>query len=384
MANVIVCPHCHQEFELADSVRAHIEAEMSARFETSKKKWEEVMRAQLTKEQSVELVALKDAVAKKDADLQKLERQELDFLKQKREFEEKERKFELELERQLAAKKEAWMEEATKQERQLTEVKLLEEQKKNKQLQDRIDDLQRNAKQGSMQVQGDAAEADLKLRLQQQFPLDVIEDVVTGQVGADLIQTVKNSVGASVGTILWESKRTKSFSEDWIAKLKNDQVATKATVAIIATDSLPKETSHFFERKGVWVCHTPLAISLATAIRSQLLAVSQMKVAQKNAEITVSQLYNYVTTSEFKTRVEQIVLTYVDMKTELDKEARALRASLQRREKQLDRMISATAGLYGDVQGIIGPSLPKIEQLELDAGEPTESEQLLLAGLDEV
>ncbi len=380
MSNAITCPHCHQEFEITESLRAHLDAEYKERWEVAKRKLESALRDQLTKEQSVEVSALRDQLDKKNVELLKLEKQELTLRQRERELEEKARKQDLELERKLAENKTKWIDEFKKQEAQLFEVKLLEKEKQMKQMQDTIDSLQRQSKQNSMQVQGDAAEEDLKHRLQLAFPVDLVEDVATGQVGADLLETVRNAVGSPVGSILWESKRTKSFSEDWIGKLKSDQVATKTTIAIIVTDSLPKNSSHFFERKGVWICHTPLAISLATAIRAQLLAVSQMKVAQQNAEITVSQLYNYVTTSEFKTRVEQIVLTYVEMKAELDREARALRVGLQRREKQLDRMIAATAGLYGDVQGIIGPSLPKIEQLELDETQP-QSEQLLLDGL---
>lgn len=381
MSNIITCPHCHTDFEITESLRAHLDAEYREKWVVEKKKWESTFREQLSKEQSLELSTLKEQLEKKNVEVQKLEKQELALRQKERELEEKARKQDLEVERKLAESKDRWMDEFKKQESQLFEVKLLEKEKQMKQMQDTIDNLQRQSKQNSMQVQGDAAEEDLKNRLQLAFPVDLVEDIATGQVGADLIETVRNGIGSPVGTILWENKRTKSFSEDWISKLKSDQVATKTTVAILVTDSLPKGTNHFFERKGVWVCHTPLAISLATAIRSQLLAVSQMKVAQENAGVTISQLYNYVTTSEFKTRVEQIVLTYVEMKTELDREARALRVGLQRREKQLDRMIAATAGLYGDVQGIIGPSLPKIEQLELEGSTESTSEQLLLDGL---
>lgn len=381
MSTTIKCPHCHTDFEITESLRAHLDAEYKERWELAKKRLETAVRDKVSQEQAAELSVVKQQLEKKSAEVRELEKQELSLRQKERDLEEKARKQDLELERKLAESKEQWMTEFKKQEAQLFEVKLLEKEKQMKQMQDTIDNLQRQSKQNSMQVQGDAAEEDLKNRLQVAFPMDLVEDVATGQVGADLIETVRNGVGAAVGSILWERKRTKSFSEDWISKLKSDQVTTKAAVAVIVTDTLPKGTDHFFERKGVWICHTPLALCLAAAIRAQLVAVSQMKVAQKNAEVTVSQLYKYVTASEFKTRVEQIVLTYVEMKTELDREARALRVGLQRREKQLDRMIAATAGLYGDVQGIIGPSLPKIEQLELEESVETMNEQLLLDGL---
>lgn len=388
--STISCPHCHKPVEISSAIRTQLIGEFTQKLQQQratdkialqeqlqqeKKKIEQKITKDFEASQAQALIELKTELQAKTQQIQKLEDQELHLRKREREFEEMQRKQELLLERKLTEEKSKWMTEYKQQEEQLVAIRLQEKDKQMEQLQKTIEELRRQSQQGSMQVQGDAAETDLKSHLQLAFPMDEISDVPTGMQGADLIHIVKNSLQQRVGLLLWERKRTKSFSEQWITKLKSDQVECKADIAILVSDVLPKDSSNFFERKGIWICHTPLAVSFAKALRSQLISVSQMKAAHRNTDVTLSQLYSYVTTPEFKSRVEQLVLTYIDMKQELDREERALRASIQRRTKQLDRLIASTAGLYGDFQGIIGSSLPKVDQLELPA---TDAQQSLL------
>lgn len=388
--STISCPHCHKPVEISSAIRTQLIGEFTQKLQQQratdkialqeqlqqeKKKIEQKITKDFEASQAQALIELKTELQAKTQQIQKLEDQELHLRKREREFEEMQRKQELLLERKLTEEKSKWMTEYKQQEEQLVAIRLQEKDKQMEQLQKTIEELRRQSQQGSMQVQGDAAETDLKSHLQLAFPMDEISDVPTGMQGADLIHIVKNSLQQRVGLLLWERKRTKSFSEQWITKLKSDQVECKADIAILVSDVLPKDSSNFFERKGIWICHTPLAVSFAKALRSQLISVSQMKAAHRNTDVTLSQLYSYVTTPEFKSRVEQLVLTYIDMKQELDREERALRASIQRRTKQLDRLIASTAGLYGDFQGIIGSSLPKVDQLELHA---TDAQQSLL------
>lgn len=388
--STISCPHCHKPVEISSAIRTQLIGEFTQKLQQQratdklalqeqlqqeKKKIEQKITKDFEASRAQALIELKTELQAKTQQIQKLEDQELHLRKREREFEEMQRKQELLLERKLTEEKSKWMTEYKQQEEQLVAIRLQEKDKQMEQLQKTIEELRRQSQQGSMQVQGDAAETDLKSHLQLAFPMDEISDVPTGMQGADLIHIVKNSLQQRVGLLLWERKRTKSFSEQWITKLKSDQVECKADIAILVTDVLPKDSSNFFERKGIWICHTPLAVSFAKALRSQLISISQMKAAHRNTDVTLSQLYSYVTTPEFKSRVEQLVLTYIDMKQELDREERALRASIQRRTKQLDRLIASTAGLYGDFQGIIGSSLPKVDQLELPA---TDAQQSLL------
>jgi hypothetical protein len=55
----------------------------------------------------------------------------------------------------------------------------------------------------------------------------------------------------------------------------------------------------------------------------------------------------------------------MNMKQDLEAEKRSLQRSWSKREKELERVIMSTSSLYGDLQGIIGGSLPTIQQLEL-------------------
>src|SRR5207237_4168490 len=119
--------------------------------------------------------------------------------------------------------------------------KELEEQslraaKKNKQREDmrrQIEDLKRKAEQGSQKLQGDVQELELEKALRERFPRDEIESVKSGARGADVLQKVISDTGQLCGTILWESKRVRNWSDRWIDKLIDDKQAAKADVAVI-------------------------------------------------------------------------------------------------------------------------------------------------------
>lgn len=129
-----------------------------------------------------------------------------------------------------------------------------------------IDELKRKAEQGSQQSQGEVLELELEELLRERFPMDIIEPVAKGELGADVVQQVNGSAQPA-GIILWESKRTKAWSDGWLPKLRDDQRRCGADVALIISQALPKHIEHFDLVDGVWVAHPRYALPVAVALR---------------------------------------------------------------------------------------------------------------------
>jgi hypothetical protein len=251
--------------------------------------------------------------------------------------------------------------------RRITEdhrMKDAEREKKMSDMMRQIEELKLKAEQGSQQTQGEVQELELEKELAALFPGDNIQPVPKGMQGADVIQEVISNKGVLCGSIIWESKRTKGWSDKWIAKLKEDQRAAQADVAVIITQSLPKDIQHFGPMDGVWVTTYACFYGLAYLIRQKLseIALTKTLVAGKNEKADI--IFNYLTGVGFRQRVEAIVEVFSDMKKELEKEKIVTQRVWAKKEKQLQTVLYNTAGLYGDLQGFIGPSMQTIPALE--------------------
>ncbi len=229
--------------------------------------------------------------------------------------------------------------------------------------------------QGSQQTQGDVLELELEGMFKREFPFDVIEAVSTGVRGGDIIQTVKTQSGRTCGIILWETKRVKNWSDSWIAKLKDDQRDAKADLAVLVSEALPPGFHHFRQINGVWVTDIPSALSLALALRMALIQTANAKEVESGKDDKKDLIYRYVTGPEFRNRVTAIVEGFRAMKEDLESERRAMQKIWASREKQIERIISNTAGMYGDLEGLAGPSLPQIKILELPEANQDENKQ---------
>ena len=212
-------------------------------------------------------------------------------------------------------------------------------------------------------------EADLEESLREAFPPDAIEPVATGQRGADLLQKVRDARGAAVGGILWEIKNTKVFSDKWLGKLREDQRACGADIAVIVTKAMPDGIASFGQQDGVWIVSPSLAPALAGALRHGLLETARARVASDNQNEKQAALYAYLSGLEFKQRIESILEPLLALHAEQEKDRRAIEAGWARKEKALRQAITGLAQLYGGVSGVVGGVLPRIEQLELPAPE---------------
>jgi hypothetical protein len=366
----ITCPHCQKKIPLTKALTKQIEDRISAEYEAEQKSREKELtsefKAQLAaaKRQAekkakddygLEIGDLRQQVADQEAKLEEGRKQELDLRKRQRELQEKEKTVELDVTRRIDDERKKIETETSDR---LAEEHRAKDVEKDQQLQDlrrQIEDLKRKAEQGSQQSQGEAVEIELE------------QPVAKGARGADVVQHVHSSSGHLCGTIIWESKNTKAWSDSWLEKLKDDQRAIRAEVAALASIALPRDVRHFAQVEGVWVTDFSTVVAVAGALRTMLTQVAMTRLAAEGKSDKMEVLYSYLSGSEFKQRVEAIAEPFVDMRDDLEREKRAAQTSWAKRDKQLERVLQNVAGMYGDMQGIIGKSLPRIDYLELPA-----------------
>jgi hypothetical protein len=289
---------------------------------------------------------------------------ELELRKEKRALQQERDKLALEVSRQVDDERASIIEEAV---RRTQEQYRLKDAEKDRKLQDALrvnDELRRKLEQGSQQTQGEVLEAALEELLKSHFPTDVIEPIAKGARGGDLLQHVYARSGHCAGTILWESKNTKSWNEAWIEKLQDDQRSAKADVAVLVSSVLPKDVSGCGLRDGIWVADARVSLGLAMALRNSMVDLALAKRLATGKTEALEVLFAYVTGSEFRHRVEAIVRTFIDMQAELDEEKRVAARRWARREKQITRVVDCTSGMYGDLQGMLGATLPSIAVLQ--------------------
>lgn len=354
----------------------NIDEQVSKKLEAEKTKLLATAKEEAAKKMELEMQDLKKADAEKEKELEEMRKKAIESMDKARELESKDKKRELEYAQKLDDASKKIVEQAKQEADEASKMRLAEKDKQMEQLKKALEEANKKAEQGSMQIQGDAQETDLKLALQTSFTTDTIEDVPTGIRGADLVQTVISPMGQKQGVILWESKNTKVWNAEWIKKLKDDQANIKADVVIIATQVLPEGIDTFGFRDGVWITAYKYALPLVAALRYQLSEMSRIKQSFVGKDAKMELLYNYLGGAEFKNRIETIVLAFVSLKSGLDAEKRAMEKIWNKREKEIDRVIKNTTGFYGDLEGIMGAAaLPSIKALELPSGEDEVQEE---------
>jgi hypothetical protein len=335
------------------------------RLQSEKLNLEKKIKEDMSNQTRVEVEDLKNQLTEKTKRVEESQQMELELRKKTRELIEKEQNLELELQRKFDAERLKVQEDTAKR---LADDMRLKAAEKDKQLDDmrrQIEDLKRKAEQGSQQSQGEILELEVEAILRSMFPIDSIEPVPKGMRGGDIIHRVNTQSGASAGIMIWETKRTKSWSDSWIEKLKDDQRAISAEFSIIITQVMPKDTTNLVYIDGVWVVDFATFRGIAVALRTHLLQLFQARAMAVGKGETRDFLYDYLIGVQFKQRIEAIVESFQTMQMDLDREKRAIQKSWAAREQQITKILTSTVGMYGDMQGIIGNSLPKIQQLEL-------------------
>lgn len=378
--NHVSCPKCGTNISLTEALSAEMEekfkAEMQRRmvdqekgFADRARAFEKKLRDQMVGESKLQMDDLKNQLGEKAKKLEEAQKNELDLRKRTRDLEEREKQMALELQRQLDEERKKISEDMSRRIGDEFRMKGLEKDKQLDDLRKQIEEMKRKAEHSSEQRQGEVLELEFESTLRAQFPMDVVEPVAKGVRGADVIQKVILPTGQHAGTIVWELKRTRSWSDGWIEKLKEDQRALRAEFSVIVTQTMPKDQRSLCHVEGVWVCEFPSAMGLGHALRNQLIQVFHAQSASTGKGEKMEFLYNYLTGISFRGRVEAIVEAFRTMQEELDREKRAFQKMWASREQQLLRVLNNTVGMYGDIQGIVGAALAKIETLELEGGD---------------
>jgi len=371
MNDQIICPHCKKPIPLTEALSHQLQEKYQNEY---RQKYKDAMAK---KEQEL-TVKLKEKITKemelqikdKANELEDLRRQNkllqdqlLELNRLIRSLKTENEQKTLEMEKKLVAEQEKIREEEKKRQDETYRLKMLEYDKK---LQDALkanDDLKRKLEQGSQQTQGEVLELELEQTLKREFPQDDIKPVAKGVRGGDIIQVVKNNNGRPCGTIIWESKRTKAWGGDWVAKLKEDRRQAKAEAAVLISSILPEGIKHIGILNGVWVTDYESILGIAIALRENLISLASVKLISVNQKEKSAVLYNYLTSTEFTQRIEAIVEAFTNMQLDIEKEKRWFASKWAKEEKSIRQVIDNTSGMYGDLQSIIGRALNEVKGL---------------------
>lgn len=355
----------NQEKEQLEKERKKQEAIFQA--ETEKRLKEEKERIEKSAFENFEakIKSLEEENLKRKEENTTLKQKELALLKHEAELKEKEENLAFQLEKQLLEKQKVIEEKAREKEREsfeLEKIKLLKQIDDNKKL---AEEMKRKAEQGSMQLQGEVQELAIEDLLSSTYPFDIIQEVPKGVRGADSIQIVKNTLQQDCGSIVYESKRTKNFANDWIDKLKQDQVTCKADIAVLVTQTLPADMDRFGEKNGVWICGFHELKSLSLVLREMLIKTHSVKTSEENKGDKMELLYNYLTSNEFVQNIKRIVENYDGMINQLNAEKKAMYKIWSQREKQIWVVQENISSLFGSIKGIAGKELETSNVLQL-------------------
>jgi len=314
-----------------------------------------------------EIADLQEVLKQRDTKLAAAQNAQAELIKKQRELDDAKRELELTVQKRIQEGLAATRQEAKKEAEDELNLKVKEKDQTIASMQQKIEELKRRAEQGSQQLQGEVQELELEDLLRAKFPFDAIEPVPKGEYGGDVVQRVVGAGGQPSGTILWECKRTKNWSDGWLVKLREDQRTAKAEIAVLVSQILPKGVETFEMVEGVWVTHPRAVLPVAAILRQSLLEIAMARQASEGRQTKTEMIYQYLTGPRFRQRVEAIVEAFSTMQEDLDKERKAIMKQWAKREEQIERVMGATVGMYGDLQGIAGKSLQEIEGLELRA-----------------
>jgi hypothetical protein len=408
----ITCPNCRSEIKLTDSLAAPLIAATRKRYDEqlARKEAEVASREAAIRDQQAQIAVARDAIdaevaakldqergriaaseaqkaqrlvatdmgqkvqeladlnevlKQRDAKLAEAQQAQADLIRKQRELDDAKREMDLTIRKQVQAELGAVRDKAKKEAEDASTLRVRERDEQIASMHRQIEDLRRKAEQGSQQLQGEAQELELESLLRQKFPRDLLEPVPKGEFGGDLIQRVVGPTGQICGAIIWEAKRTKNWSDGWLGKLREDQRAAKADIALIVSHALPKGLQTFDQIDGVWVTEPRCAVAVAIALRESLIALSAARLAGEGQQTKMAVVYQYLTGPRFRHRIEAVVERFSDMQADLDRERKATMRLWAKREEQIRGVVEATAGLYGDLQGIAGRTLQEIEGLEM-------------------
>ncbi|OGE30957.1 hypothetical protein A2631_04730 [Candidatus Daviesbacteria bacterium RIFCSPHIGHO2_01_FULL_44_29] len=362
----IQCPKCHTQISVDEVLRHQIEESVKGDLRDEYNQKYISLKLQLSEQSQKEKLELQEQLSKNKKEIETFRENELILRKKAQELEEKEKNLELEMQRQIDEERKKIQE---KTETEVTEKFHLKEKEKDQlieSLKKSLDEAQRKASVGSQQLQGEVMELELMEILKREFPIDELSEVGKGVRGADLVQLVKDQIGRDAGKIIWESKRTKAFTEEWIVKLKEDMREAKADVSVIVSTILPSGAKFFTQKDGVYITSFDCVLQVAFILRKSLLDIAQTKALSVGKNEKIESLYRYITSSEFAQRIDSMLETYSKMQQTLDKEKMVMQKIWAQRDKEIERLKNNTLSMHGSLSGLIDEPMADIKSLEFE------------------
>lgn len=324
----------------------------------------ELIRNEINEEKALQLQELENELIAKSTQLRELNATKAQLERLRREMEETETRIILQKEKELSERLEAARSSIKEQVQQESFLKLKEREKVIEDLKSKLDEAKRQAEQGSMQLQGEIQELEIIELLREFHPYDEITQSKKGANAADILQVVQTQSGVECGKIYYESKRTKSWSNEWIKKFKNDNLNAKADILVLVTNALPKDIQRYGIIDGVWVCSFNDVKELSLVLRFGLLKLQQVAVVQQGKESKMEALYKYLTSEDFKNVFESILEGFRTLQESHNSEKLKIQRLWKEREKVLERILSNSVEFIGSIKGIAGAAVPEFKSLE--------------------
>lgn len=397
----VKCPKCGSLVNVNEIVEQNLKAQYNAKFLALKDKLDEKERnfnenfkksleAEIAKEkrnlelENIEKAKIleqslkekieaenlaKNEILKKELDeksqkIQEFTKTQIENERLKRENSEMEAKFKLESEKKINEILLTEKDKISKQFADENELKFREKDDKIAEMQKQIAELHRRIEVGSQQAQGEVQELAIEDFLRAKFPLDTITPIGKGVNGADCQQFVMSENLAKCGSILYESKRAKSWSNDWIPKFKKDMTEAKADTGILVTQVMPKDVQNVALIDGVWVCPFGEFRWFSEVVRHNLIELSYAKSANQNSETKMGMLYNYLTSSEFRLQIENIVNAFIELESNLKSEQRAMKKVWKARELSIEKARDNAVAMHMKMRSIAGAEIAEIKELD--------------------
>lgn len=341
-----------------------INKQVGDKLKAEKMSLEKSIKDRVQEETADQMKELQKELNEKSSQVKELNKSKAEIEKLKREKDELRDAIALEKEKEFSSK---LKEEKTKIERSVEEknyFKIKELEKVIEDLNKNIEEARKNAEHDSNQLRGEIQELEIEKLLETLFPLDQIMEIKKGQKGGDTIQVVRNNQGTECGKIYYESKRTKNFDNNWLQKLRDDNLDVKADILVLVTETMPEDSKSFFFKEGVWICTFHELKGLSMVLRHGIMKVFSVAITQSGKETKMQLLYDYLTSRECHVHLEAIIEGFKSIQDNYQEEKLKMQKIWKEREKQLEKILSNTINFYGSLKGIAGASIPDIKLLE--------------------
>lgn len=349
-----------------------LESTVAQQVQTSLAEEKRKLQEQLEADQAERIKAMQKELDAQSSKVVEFNKAKSEIERLKREKKTLATEIELDIEKRLSEQFNQQQEKLKLQLDQRVQFKIAEKEQVISQLKEKLSEAQRKAEQGSMQTQGEVQELAIEEWLSRQFPLDTIEEVKKGALGADTLQIINTQNRSACGTVYYESKRTKAFQPAWIEKFKADIQLKGADIGVLVTEVMPDGMHTLGQMDGIWICTFEEFKNLSQVLRQSLIHIDRALVVQENKGDKMGMLYDFLTGNEFRLQIEAIVEGFTQLKNDLESEKRSLQSIWKKREKQIDRVLLNTNFMYSSIKGIAGNAVQSVALLELDGDDPEE------------